>query len=113
MMFPSVKATSSKFSPDRIRAIKFSRCSSRDKGSSLRLQLCASTLWRSVSTLRLKLEMPGNSGNLGSGAGGSGTSWSSSEGVCRSTGVVVPVVVTPVTLELLLSVCAIKSSSIW
>ena len=47
----------------------------------------------------MKSEIPGNSGNLGSGAGGSGTSWSSCGGDGGSTGVVVPEVVTPVTIE--------------
>ena len=44
--------------------------------------------------------------------GGKGTSWSSSGGVVGSTGVVVPEVVTPVTIEPLLGVRTIKSSSI-
>ena len=48
----------------------------------------------------------------GSGAGGKGTSWSSSGGVGGSTGVVVPEVVTPVTIELLLGDRTIKFSSI-
>ena len=50
----------------------------------------------------MKLEIPGSSGNLGSGAGGSGTLWSSCGGDGGSTGVVVPEVVTPVTIEPLL-----------
>ena len=74
--------------------------------------MCASTLCQSVSTLQLKSEIPGSSGNSGSGAGGSGTSWSSCGGDGGSTGVVVPEVVTPVTIELLLGVRTIKSS-IW
>ena len=49
---------------------------------------------------------------LGSGSGGNGTSWSSSGGVDGSTGVVVPEVVTPVTIEPLLGVRTIRSSSI-
>ena len=63
-------------------------------------------------TLRLNSEIPGNPGNLGSGSGGSGTSWSSLGGEGGSTGVVVPEVVTPVTMEPLLGVRTIKSSSI-
>ena len=57
--------------------------------------------------------IPGNSGNLGSVGGGSGTLWRSCGGDGESTGVVVPEVVTPVTMELLLGVQTIKSSSIW
>ena len=48
----------------------------------------------------------------GRGLGGKGTSWISSGGVGGSTGVVVPEVVTPVTIEPLLSVRTIESSSI-
>ena len=48
----------------------------------------------------------------GRGFGGKGTSWSSSGGVGGSTGVVVPEVVTPVTIELLLGDQTIKFSSI-
>ena len=57
--------------------------------------------------------IPGNSGNLGSVGGESGTLWSSCGGDDGSTSVVVPEVVTPVTIELLLGVQTIKSSSIW
>ena len=51
-----------------------------------------------ASTLQLKSEIPGNSGNSGSVGGGSGTSWSSCGGDGGSTSVVVPEVVTPVTI---------------
>ena len=50
----------------------------------------------------MRSEIPGSSGNLGSGAGGDGTSWSSCGGDGGSTGVVVPEVVAPVTMEFLL-----------
>ena len=66
-----------------------------------------------ASTLQLKSVIPGNSGNLGRVGSGSGTSWSSCEGDGGSTGVVIPEVVTPVTIELLLGMWTIKSSSIW
>ena len=75
--------------------------------------MCATTCWHSISTLWLKSEIPGSSGNSGSGSGGSGTWWSSCGGDGRSTGVVVPEVVTPVTMELLLGVQTIKLSSMW
>ena len=72
----------------------------------------ASTLlWRSV-TLLLNSDIPGIPSILGRGLGGKGTSWSSSGGVDGSTGVVVPEVVTPVTIEPLLGVRTIKSLSI-
>ena len=64
------------------------------------------------ATLRLNSERSGKPGNLGSGSSGSGTSWSSLGGDGGSTGVVVPEVVTPVTIEPLLGVQTIKSSSI-
>ena len=74
--------------------------------------LKASTLlWRSV-TLRLNSDIWGIPSISGRGSGGKGTSWSSSRGESGSTGVVVPEVVTPVTMEPLLSVRTIKSSSI-
>ena len=179
-MCPSAKATLSRFSLDQMQANSASRCSCEVKGNSLNCQLCNSTHWWTISTLRLNLEIPGSSGNLGSGAGGSGTLWSSCGGdgsgnisrVLRggmpelagaedkdkakmaweliykkgstlkgkqspqtlprtpgtpllltpsltspcysgSTGAVVPEVVTPVTIEPLLGVQTIKSSSIW
>ena len=72
----------------------------------------ASTLlWRSV-TLLLNSDILGIPSISGRGFGGRGTLWSSSGGVVGSTGVVVPKVVTPVTMEPLLSVWTIKSSSI-
>ena len=72
----------------------------------------ASTLlWRSV-TLRLNSDILGIPSISGRGFGGKGTSWSSSGGVVGSTRVVVPEVVTPVTIEPLLSVRTIKFSSI-
>ena len=64
------------------------------------------------ATRRLNSETSGKPGNSGSGSVGSGTSWSSLEGDGGSTGVVVPEVVTPVTIEPLLGVRTIKSSSI-
>ena len=108
-----MKATSLRFSLDQIQANNNSRCSSGVRGSSLKHQLCALIHCQSASVLLLKLAIPGNSGNLGSVGGGSGTLWSSCGGDGRSTGVVVPEVVTPVTIELLLGVWTIKSSSIW
>ena len=57
-------------------------------------------------------DIPGIPSTSGRGSGGNGTSWSSSGGVVGSTGVVVPEVVTPVTMEPLLGVQTIKSSSI-
>ena len=72
----------------------------------------ASTLLRSSVTLRLKSDIPGIPSISGRGSGGKGTSWSSSGGVVGSTGVVVPEVVTPVTMELLLGDQTIKFSSI-
>ena len=75
--------------------------------------LKASTLLRRSVTLQLNSEMSGRPSIWGRGSGGKGTSWSSpSGGVGGSTGVVVPEVVTPVTIELLLSVWTIKFSSI-
>ena len=72
----------------------------------------ASTLLRRSITLRLNSGIPGNPSISGRGLGGKGTSWSSSGGVGGSTGVVVPEVVTPVTIEPLLGVLTIRSSSI-
>ena len=57
--------------------------------------------------------MSGRPSICGRGSGGKGTPYSSSSGgVGASTGVVVPEVVTPVTIELLLGVRTIKFSSI-
>ena len=64
------------------------------------------------ATHRLNSETSGKPGNSGSGSGGSGTLWSSSGGEGGSTSVMVPEVVTPVTIEPLLGVWTIKSSSI-
>ena len=72
----------------------------------------ASTLLRRSVTLRLNSDIPGIPSISGRGLGGKGTLWSSSGGVDGSTGVVVPEVVTPVTIEPLLGVRTIKSSSI-
>ena len=72
----------------------------------------ASTLLRRFTTLWLNSDIPGMPSISGSRSGGKGTSWSSSGGVDGSTGVVVPEVVTPVTIEPLLGVRTIKSSSI-
>ena len=71
-----------------------------------------STLLRSSVTLRLNSDIPGIPSISGRGFGGKGTSWSSSGGVGGSTGVEVPEVVTPVTIEPLLGVRTIKSLSI-
>ena len=60
----------------------------------------------------MSIAIPGRSSISGSGSGGKGTLWSSLGGVDGSTGVVVPEVVTPVTIELLLGVRTIKFSSI-
>ena len=72
----------------------------------------ATTLLRRSETLRLNSDIPGIPSISGRGSGGKGTSWSSSGGVGGSTGVVVPEVVTPVTIELLLGDRTIKFSSI-
>ena len=72
----------------------------------------ASTLLRRSVTLLLNSDIPGIPSISGRGFGGKGTSWSSSGGVVGSTGVVVPDVVTPVTIELLLGDQTIKFSSI-
>ena len=70
------------------------------------------TLLRRSEILRLSSDISGISSISGRGLGGKGTSWSSSGGVGGSTGVVVPEVVTPVTIELLLGDRTIKFSSI-
>ena len=72
----------------------------------------ATTLLRRFAILWLSIAISGRPSISGRGLGGKGTSWSSSGGVGGSTGVVVPEVVTPVTIELLLGVRTIKSSSI-
>ena len=71
-----------------------------------------STLLRRFVTLRLNSDIPGIPSISGRGLGGKGTSWSSSGGDNGSTGVVVPEVVTPVTIEPLLGDRTIKFSSI-
>ena len=75
-------------------------------------RLKASTLLQRSVTLWLNSGIPGIPSISGRGSGGRGTSWSSSGGVGGSTGVVVPEVVTPVTIELLLGVQTIRFSSI-
>ena len=71
----------------------------------------ASTLLQRSVTLRSNSDILGIPSISGRGSGGKGNSWSSSGGVVGSTGVVVPEVVTPVTMEPLLGVQTIKSSS--
>ena len=73
----------------------------------------ASTLLRRSVTLLLNSDILGIPSISGRGLGGKGTSWSSPGGDSGSTGVVVPEVVTPVTIEPLLGVQTIKSSAIW
>ena len=73
----------------------------------------ASTLLQRSVTLLLNSDILGILSISGRGSGGRGTLWSSSGGVGGSTGVVVPEVVTLVTIELLLGVRTIKSSLIW
>ena len=75
--------------------------------------LKASTLLQRSVTHLLNSDILGIPSILGRGLGGKGTLWSSSGGVSGSTGVVVPEVVTPVTIEPLLGVRTIKASSIW
>ena len=111
-MLPSGKATSSRFIPDQIQANNATRHCCGVEGPSLSSLFCCSTLCQTSATLRLKSEMSGKPGNSGSRSGGSGTLWSSSGGDGGSTGVVVPEVVTPVTIEPSLGVRTIKSSSI-
>ena len=76
-------------------------------------RLKVSTLLQRSVTLLLNSDIPGIPSILGRGSGGRGTLWSSSGGVVGSTGVVVPEVVTPVTIELLLGVRTIRSSWMW
>ena len=73
----------------------------------------ASTLLQRSVALLLNSDILGIPSISGRGSGGKETSWSSSGGVVGSTGVVVPEVVTPVTMEPLLGVWTIKSSAIW
>ena len=72
----------------------------------------ASTLLQRSVALLLNSDIPGIPSISGRGSGGKGTLWSSSGGVVGSTGVVVPKVVTPVTIEFLLGDQTIKLSSI-
>ena len=112
---PSEKVTSSRLTPDWIRANNAARRCCGVGGCSRRLQLCASIRCRSSSVRQLISETEGSPSISESGSGGSGISWrfsSSDDG--GSTGVVVPEVLTPVTEELLLGVQTIKSSSmVW
>ena len=113
VIFPSGKATLSRFTLDQIQVNNTAKHCCAVEGPSLTSLLCYSTLLRTSATLRLNSETSGKPGNLGRELGGSGTLWSSSGGDGGFTGVVVPEVVTPVTIEPLLGVWTIKSSSIW
>ena len=105
VIFPSEKATSSKFSPDRIRVNSNSILCSGVKGNSLNQLLWASILWWRISVHLLKLAIPSMLGISGIGDGGSGTSVRSRDN--GSTGVMDPIGEDP-----LLGVWTIKFSSI-